>query len=419
MKTTFLVLFVYISSLFFFPSCQSPQSDAVVNVRDTTTGAPAVTYQKPLVITKGGAYTGNYRSTDSKVPAVWIQTTEPVEITGCIIASAGPMIKCNGGTKATIHHNSLYGIMPDHNNQWGRALDDYQPQYLVFENNYIEHSGGLLIDHTDSLSKSVVIRYNLIRNTDKKKVNLAAGDNRAGILFNSVANIAGEISWNQFENLPDSSNVEDNINIFNSGGSTGAPYLIHDNYIKGAYPYPLNAPSYVGSGITIDGDPGANTMEKMSQFINVYNNQVLSTCNACMNLAAGHDIHFYSNTMISSGMYPNGTASDRFWGGCCIWNASNVPAKYFINNTIKGNKIGYVRKGMNVPFPDRQDWVVVPESPISVKAGDNTSLPNPITLETEKAEWPKWQAKLAGNKITIGNGGSDSRAPAKAVSSSK
>lgn len=402
MKTTFLFLFVLTSSLYLLPSCGSNQSKAI-NKKASKPSIPQVTYQAPLIITKGGKYTGNYKSTDSKTPAIWVQTNESVEITGCIIASAGEMIRCSGGTQANIHHNSLYGISPAKADQWGRALNNYQPRTLLFENNLIEHSGGLLIDHSDSNSKSIVIRYNIIRNTDKSKGDSTAGEHRAAIQFNSVLNIGGEISWNQIENIPDSSHVEDNINIFNSGGKAKAPYLIHDNYIKGAYPLPLTSDSYVGSGVTIDGDPGSSTMQTMSQFINAYKNQVISTCNASMNIAAGHDIHFYDNTMISSGMYPDGTKSDRFWGGCCIWNASKVPTANFINNTIKGNTLGYVRDDKNVPLPGRQDWVVVPESPISVKPGDNTSLPNPITLKTEEAEWPKWLQKLEKNKVVVGN----------------
>lgn len=402
MKTRLLVLFVLYSSLFFLSSCGSNQSKSIKK-EALKTGIPEVAYQAPLIIKQGGRYTGNYKSADAKTPAIWVQTTEAVEITGCIIASAGEMIRCSGGTQVNIHHNSLYGIRPVKTDQWGRALNNYQPQALIFENNLIEHSGGILIDHSDSGSKSVVIRYNIIRNTDKTKGDLTAGEHRAAIQFNSVLNIGGEISWNQIVNVPDSSHVEDNINIFNSGGKSGAPYLIHDNYIKGAYPFPLSSESYVGSGITIDGDPGSSTMKTMSQFINAYKNQVISTCNASMNIAAGHDIHFYDNTMISSGLYPNGTKSDRFWGACCIWNASKVPKANFINNTIKGNTIGYVRDDKNIPFPGRQDWVVVPESPISVKSGDNISLPNPITLQTEEAEWPKWQAKLAKEKIGVGN----------------
>jgi hypothetical protein len=400
MKNTVLLLFVCISSLFLIPAC-TKESQVVDEAVDK--GAPNVAYQPPLVITKGGTYTGNFKSTDSNIPAVWIQTTEPVTITASVLASAGDMIRCYGGSRLNIHHNSFFGLTPNLNFQMGRAINDYQPKSLVFENNYVEHTGGLLLDHTGSDSTNVVIRYNIIRNTDKRRADLSGGEKREAIFFNTVLKVSGEISWNQFTNLPEQSDLEHNIYMYNSGGRSGAPYLIHDNYIKGAYPYPLNAGSYVGSGITVDGDPSANTMEKMSQFINAYNNQVISTCNASMNLAAGHDIHYYGNTMISSGRYPNGVKSDRFWGACCIWNASNVPVQNFINNSIKDNIIGYVRSGKSIPFPDRQDWVVFPGSPISVKPGENTSLRNPITRELENAEWPKWLAKLAENKIVLGN----------------
>jgi len=404
MKFTYLALFFLTASLLCLSSCGSNQNkEEEADKPVDMSSVPAVKYLDPIVIKKGGTYTGNYKSLNPEVPAIWVQTNEPVTITGCIIVSTGDMIKCNGSTNLTIRNNSLYGLFPIKNDQWGRALNNFQPQSLVFENNTIEHSGGILIDHTDSNPKSIVIRYNIIRNTDKRRANTAAGESRSGILFNSLSKIEGEISWNQLINLPDSSFVEDNINLFNSGGKSGVPYLVHDNYIKGAYPYPLNAATYIGSGITVNGDPGSNTMETMSQFINAYKNQVISTCAAAMNLAAGHDIHFYENTMISCGLYPDGTQSERFWGGCCIWNASNVPSKFFINNTIKGNTIGYVRGDKSVPFPGRQDWVVIKESPISVEPGNNTSLPNPITLESEKAEWIKWQKKLAANKIVIGN----------------
>ncbi len=211
MKTTYLLLFVCISSVVSLTTCQSKQNMVIDDAGDI--GVPAVAYQAPIIILMGGTYTGNYKSTDPKVPAVWVQTNEPVEITGCIIASAGDMIRCSGGTRVKIHHNSLFGIAPDNNHQWGRALDNYQPRYLIFENNYVEHTGGLLIDHTDSNSKSVVIRYNIIRNTDKRRGDLSAGESRAGILFITVAKVAGEISWNQFINLPDKSHIENNIYI--------------------------------------------------------------------------------------------------------------------------------------------------------------------------------------------------------------
>lgn len=362
-----------------------------------------VVYSGPITITKGGTYTGNYKSDDSNIPAITLQTYEPVEITHCNIVSSGIHIKCPGGTNLNIHHNNFSGQKPTGNNQWGRVLDDYHPQYLIFENNLVNHTGGLLIDHSDESTRSAIIRYNIFRNTDKRRVDMSEGEHRASILFNTVLPVTGEIAYNKFENLLDSSWIEDNINLGNSGGTAASPFLIHDNYIKGAYPYPFNADHYTGSGITVEGSPSMNQFNNVSQYIKIYNNQVISTCNGGININAGHNIDVAYNTIVSSGMFPNGVQSQRFWGGGAVWNGSNVGTDVFKDITYKNNTIGYVRPGVNVPYANRQDWVTVDGSPYNIQPGDNISLPNPINLATELAEIPKWEAKLAANKITLGN----------------
>jgi len=362
-----------------------------------------IIYSGPLTITKGGRYTGNYKSDDSNIPAITLQTYEPVEITNCNIVSSGIHIKCPGGTTLNIHHNTFTGQTPTANSQWGRVLDDYHPQFITFENNTVNHTGGLLIDHSDENTKSAIIRYNIFRNTDKRRTDMSEGEHRAAILFNTVLPVTGEIAYNKFENLPDSSWIEDNINFGNSGGTIASPFLIHDNYIKGAYPYPYNADHYTGSGITVEGAPSVNLFSNVSQYIRIYNNQVVSTCNGGININAGHNIDVVNNTIISSGMFPNGVQSQRFWGGGAVWNGSNVSTDVFKDIIYKNNTIGYVRPGVNVPYANRQDWVTVDSSPYNIQPGDNTSLPNPVTLSTELAEIPKWETKLAANKIIIGN----------------
>ena len=408
MTLKFVILLAGLVSILAVPACKKKENlqVEVITPDEPIVVVPDAVYQGPLIITRGGKYTGNYKSLDSKIPAIYIYTTEPVELTGCLVAGAGDLIKCVEATKLNIHHNRFYGLPPTTNEQWGRVINDYRPNTLVFEHNFVEHTGGMLLDHNDTAAAAVInvtIRYNIIRNTDKRRADLTGGEERSVIQFNTVAKVGGEISWNQFENLPNRSNLLHNINLYNSGGKSGQPYLIHDNYIKGAYPFPLNANYYVGSGITVDGDSASNTMETMSQFVKVYNNQVISTCNAGMNIAAGHDIHFYGNTIISSGKYSNGASSDRFWSGCSLWNAFKVPVANFVNNYIKDNSIGYVSTDLVFPKPVRQDFVVVPGNVLSVSARDNIALPDPITLEVENAELPKWKAKLVANNITVGN----------------
>ena len=56
------------------------------------------------------------------------------------------------------------------------------------------------------------------------------------VQLDEVQNVPGiEIAPNQVIDKPGKSRVEDNINIYLSGGTAASPILIHDNYIQGAY----------------------------------------------------------------------------------------------------------------------------------------------------------------------------------------
>ena len=75
--------------------------------------APNVTYSSPLVITQGGTYSGNYRSNDSSVPVITIQTTQPVIIENCVLAGPGDIIDAkNGGSSLIVRNNKAYGLTP-------------------------------------------------------------------------------------------------------------------------------------------------------------------------------------------------------------------------------------------------------------------------------------------------------------------
>ena len=333
-----------------------------------------------------------------------MSTGEPVEITGCRVESAGIHIKAFGGTQLNIHHNHFAGLTPTGDHQRGRVLDDYRPRSLVFRNNTVDHTGGLLVDHADGRATRVVIRNNLFRNTDKRKADGTAGSHRAAVLFNTVLPVDAEIAWNEFRNAPGESFVEDNINLLNSGGTRARPILVHDNFIYGAYPVPLTSDAFSGSGITVEGDPTHHTFDDVSQHIKIYDNQVVSTCNAGINVNAGHDIDVQHNTIVSAGLYPDGSKGGFFWAGGAVWNGSKVSTDVFKDITYKNNTFGYVHEGMSKPFPNRQD---VSEG---VDLAQNVSLPNPITLETERREEDRWKKKVADRGEVIGNGDSERHA---------
>ncbi|GAA3964994.1 hypothetical protein GCM10022407_09400 [Hymenobacter antarcticus] len=366
--------------------------------------APNVSYSGPLVITQGGTYSGNYRSTNSNVPAITIQTTQPVIIENCILAGAGDLIDAkNGGSSLIIRNNRGYGLAQSADNtRHGRFIEVNSGKSVLIEYNYFEQTTGIdiyLWGGNGTTAQTLTIRYNSAKNLDGRYRN--GGGTYCNFLgVNGGLNIAGaEIAWNQIINEPNNSLVEDNINFFNSGGTASNPIKLHDNYVQGAYPFPATGPNYTGSGITIDGD--AQTAAGATAFINGYNNQLVSTC-AAMNIASGHDNHFYNNRMVTCGLLPNGSKMPAGYAAAGLWNAYQQSGSVFFNNDMLNNTIGFFFEGGNTPYINRQD---TSPGACPTCTGTNHLPDRPLTLADEQNEWNIWLQKLQQNGITLGAGG--------------
>ena len=356
--------------------------------RAIASDTPPVVYAPPLTITHGGTYTGDYRSDDPAVPAITVNTADPVEITGCRTLSTGPHVRAGGGSRLNVHDNTFVGRKPADGGQWGRALDVYHPQTLAFEHNTVLHTAGLYVDHSDAATRTITVRYNVVRDTDQSRADGKPNEHRAGLMLNTVLPVDADVAWNLFENRPGQSHVEDNINLYNTGGRRNAPVRVHDNLVDGAYPFPTSADHYTGSGITVEGDPGHAKFEDVSQYVTVSDNTVLSTCNAGINVDAGHDITVEGNTVVSAGVYPDGGRGGFFYAGISTWDGCHVGPAVFRDVVVRGNTIGYNRPGCAVPLPGRQD------TSGGVDLTQNLCLPNPVTLDTERAARDAWRARL-------------------------
>jgi hypothetical protein len=355
-----------------------------------------------LVIRKGGTYSGTYRSPDSGVPCVRIETTEPVTLQNCVLTGAGNLIHANaGGAQLTVLNCRGYGLMPSRDQtRRGRFLEASSARSVRVEHNYFEQTSGISIyrwSGDGTATQTLTVRYNQCRNLDGRLRD--GGEEFCNFLgLNAVPALENiEVAWNEVVNEPDKSLVADNINFYNSGGTRRSPARVHDNYIQGAYPYPATGPRYDGSGITLDGDGRAEL--SATAFVDAYSNQIISTCGAAMNIAAGHDNHFHDNRMVTSGQLPDGTHLPSSWAASAIWNAYKQPPGVFHSNQLSRNVVGYVHWGGSVPFPNRQDL-----SPGLCEACTGTThLPNPITPQTEQAEWTLWQQKLGRQNMQVGS----------------
>ena len=360
----------------------------------------------PLIITKGGTYSGNWQSLDPNKPAVSVDTSQPVIIRNSIIRSASDLIATGvNHTNLTVINTAGYGLNPNiKGHSPGRFINDFNFDNIVIENNTLDGTAGIELgqysgNHT--AQQTIKVLYNSALNIDGRHSNgsgsfLTGPDDNDLVQFvqlNACLNVPGvEIAWNQVVNLPGQSRVEDNISVFQSSGTASSPILIHDNYIAGAYAAaPTTDTSFTGGGIMLS-DGYTHSAATDTGFVQAYGNIVVGTSNYGIAISSGHDDSFYGNTIISSGLLPNGTAIASQNVAAYIWNSGGDP--YFARDSAWGNSIGWMNQGAH----GRNDqWM--PNA--SGKAGDSF-LPGTITLKTEQAQYAGWLKKVAGAGVKLG-----------------
>jgi parallel beta-helix repeat protein len=371
----------------------------------TPGSAYAITYSSPIVITAGGTYTGNWESTDPDVPAVQIATTQPVTITGSNIRSKGRhIVSTVSGVDLTVTHTNGYGVNPGISGRYhGRFISLSSAKQLKAERNYLESTGGIYLlgfSGDGSASQTVKIRYNQVKNIEGRQ---STGTGYSSTLFyrlqfvqfDKVKHVANmEIAWNEVINEPWNSRVEDNINIYKSSGTSASHLLIHDNYIQGAYPADPVTSSFSGGGIITDGS--GTTASDVTGYVDIYNNQVVSTTNYGIAIASGHNNTIYNNRVVASGYLPDTSWIHAQNIGVYVWKIHSTD--YWADNNAMNNTIGFNKKNSSGTVVKNNIWL--PDAGSS--STGNTSIAGAITTSTEAAEFTTWQSKLTTNGIVIG-----------------
>ncbi|WP_149867159.1 hypothetical protein [Solirubrum puertoriconensis] len=354
-----------------------------------------------LIIKRGGIYTGTYRSNNPNKPCIRIDTDEPVVLRRCRLEGAGLLIDArNGGARLTVQNCVGVALAPTEENQApGRFLEVNDGNSVTVANCELRQTGGIVVykwQGNGSANQTLRILRNRTFNITGRYRN-GGGSKTHFVLLNQVRAVPNvEIAWNQVINEPDRSMVEDNINIYNSSGTAKSPIRIHNNYIQGAYPVPATADSFTGSGITTDGD--GSTPLTCTAYVEAYDNQVVSTCNAAMNIAAGHHIRYSNNRMVSSSRLRDGRELKATYAATSVFNAYDKPRSVFFANKIEKNVIGFAKNGYKVPMANRHDLSTGHCSTCVA----NIHLPNPITLQSEAHEWRRWQQKITKSRIKVG-----------------
>ena len=372
-----------------------------------------ITDENYRAVTRGGVVTGGWSSTaDAAAPAVTIRTARPVTFLNAVFRGRGVLVNIAAQHgQVTLRGCTLIGLNPDIRGQAvGRAILAQLPDHLVVERCRFENTGGIGIQGDGTVNGVVSIQENSAHNIDGR-----LSDGQSGWLDDSAGNghittqfvgidharfTRSEIAWNQVINDPGQSRVEDNINILNGGGTPGSPLLIHDNYIQGAYGGNPLSGYYAGSGINAaDGGIldhiGTNgALGTATAYVHAYNNQVVGTENYGIGINAGHDNEADHNRVVSCGMLPGGAPYQKAnlgnMVGVQVLNVYHTGAFYV--NSVHDNVVGLRR-----PDGTRADYSLAD----AAKSFANRSVPGPITLATEKAEYTRWRWKLRRNHIPL------------------
>ena len=383
----------------------------------------------PLVITRGGTYTGTFHSDDPDVPAVAVRTAEPVVIEHATITGRGTLVAVQAEhADVTVRHCRGTGQNPGVGGRPpGRFVTAESFDRIVVEHCDLTHTAGIyLLTNADRTRDGAVrIVGNRASNIDGRRSDGAGGwlsfnDRKskhdghhergyAVVQFVQLDKVRGpgmEIGWNGVVNEPGQSRVEDNVNVYQSGGTAASPLLVHDNFVRGAYTVdPAQADradadwsydwSYSGGGLLL-GDGPAPSPDRAASFVHAAGNVVVGTVNYGIAIAAGHDITFDDNRIVSAGRLPDGRRIPTQNVGAYVWDAAHGRATgTFFANGGTGNAIGWAKgDGRNDSWtPDAAVW-----------AG-TVALPVPATAADEDHELADWRARAARAGVTIGASG--------------
>ena len=368
-----------------------------------------IQYQGPIVIKKGGTYSGNWESND-KTAAVYIQTTEPVIIENANIRGRGNLI-AGFNADLTVRNTRGYNLNPDVAGKTaGRAISLEEFRSLNVMNSSFEGSTGIYLRHYKGAAdqqNTIKIVGNQFKNIDGRQSDGNGGytekhDIEHAILLNAVQRVPNvEIAWNEVINVPGESRVEENFNIYASSGTPQSPMLIHDNYIQGAYPTATEMTSFAGGGIILGDGKVSDPLD--SGYIKVFNNQIVGTTNNGLAIVGGVNNQMYDNRVLSSGLTPDGQRLPTTNVGVYLWDqyqGADLAAPTFANNQMENNTVGWTKVGVKGETTNNPYWF--PSCGVQKTVCDGNQNLGTVTPAMEKAEYGRWQSKLAAANIKVG-----------------
>jgi hypothetical protein len=389
-----------------------------VSVVDVSSTLGAVSWSQPIVISQGGVYSGNWRSTDPHTPAVTVATNQPVSIANSYVSSAGDLIKVTvAGADVTVQNSIGLAVpSPTAGEANGIFLDAASPKRLTVENNYMDNVRiGILIrgysgDHTQS--QTLRVWGNRARNINGLCSNGAGGylPGQSGlaatahfIAMEGVQSVpAIDIGWNEVINYPLQSALSNVVDLYRSSGTVNQPLQVHDSYFQGAYSSNTRSQAYAGGGILAHGDD-EDTAQNTSAFAYIHDNQVLATGGYGIAFVAGHDNIAVGNRVLASGLLPNNTRIPQVVGmpaGLVSRHAAQATAGDY-NNSMHDNLVGWACWTAACNAQGNRNDLELSASMADYQS-NNAATAAEMTPQQEDREYTLWLAKSHAAEITLG-----------------
>jgi Ricin-type beta-trefoil lectin domain/Bacterial Ig-like domain (group 2) len=375
-----------------------------------------IQWSGPLTITQGGTYSGNWKSTDPNTPAVTIATTAPVIIQNSYVTGPNDLIDDPFyGNSLTVKNVIGLGVNSNVKGQAnGLFVDAQNPILLDVENCYFENVRFGIYVRGYGGNRDGIQTVTILNNRGRNMLGLESDGNNGylpgennwqwahAIQFSAMASVPGiRIAWNEIINYPYQSLVNENVNMFDAGGTSSSPAEFHDNYIQGAYAYNPATDIYNGGGFVTDGS-GFDTVATASSYHNVYNNQIVGTVNMGIEFSTGHDNVAWNNTVIASGLLPNGTKIPSQNVGIVIDDIyGNITNGSMYNNDMYGNTVGWMCWAARCAWDGYRNDAYFPDDNSYYYTNPSISA-NPITLKAENREYSIWLAKISSNGMVVG-----------------
>ena len=142
---------------------------------------------------------------------------------------------------------------------------------------------------------------------------------------------------------------------------------------------------------------GFDTVATASSYHNVYNNQIVGTVNMGIEFSTGHDNVAWNNTVISSGLLPNGTKIPSQNVGIVIDDVyGNIKNGSMYNNDMYSNTVGWMCWAARCAWDGYRNDEYFPNNSSDYSTNQSISA-NPITLQAENSQYSSWLAKIAAN----------------------